>query len=87
MTPWDIKAGQSLACRYRILKMLDGEGAPVQGLKIGETAAGPGFIEGTAVIVKRDTEKELLEVQDIDTYETHVVTYRDVWDIDIAEYK
>jgi len=86
MTPNDITAGESWACRYRITKMLDKDGKPVQNLKIGETAAGPGYVEGIGVIVTRDVDKELLELKDIETQETHVVTFDDVWEIDRAEY-
>lgn len=87
MTPHDITAGESWACRYRITKMLDKNGKPVKNMKIGETAAGPGYVEGTALIQKRDLEKELFEVIDIDTQEVHVVPFADVWDIDRAVYK
>lgn len=87
MTPNDITAGESWACRYRITKMLDENGKPVRNLKIGETAAGPGYVEGIGVIVKRDVNSQLLELKDIQTQETHVVPFDDVWDIDRAEYK
>jgi hypothetical protein len=86
MTPFDITVGESWGCKYRITKMLDKEGKPVTNLQIGETAAGPGAVEGIAVIVKRDSEKQLLELQDIVTKEIHIVAFADVWDIDRAVY-
>lgn len=86
MTPQDITAGESWACRYRITKMLDKDGNPVKNLKIGETAAGPGYVEGTALISKRDVDKGLFELIDIDTQEVHIVPFEDVWDIDRAVY-
>jgi len=82
LTPNDITTGQPWGCRYRVTKMLDKDGVPVKNLQVGQTAAGPGPVEGTAVIKTRDTEKELLELVDIDTQETHIVPYHDVWDID-----
>jgi hypothetical protein len=86
MTPNDITAGESWACRYRVEKMLDKDGNPVKNLQIGETAAGPGYVEGIAVIMKRDAERELLELQDTETQKTYIVPYIDVWDIDKAVY-
>jgi len=86
MTPMDIIPGESWACRYRITKMLDKDGNPVKNLQVGQTAAGPGPVEGIAVIKCRDVEKQLLELRDIETQEEHVVSFDDVWDIDKAVY-
>jgi len=86
MTPLDITTGESWGCKYRITKMLDAQGNPVKNLKVGESAAGPGYVESTAVIKRRDVAKQLLEVIDINTQETHVVAFEDVWDIDRAVY-
>lgn len=86
MTPHDITAGESWACRYRITKMLDKDGKPVRNLQVGDTAAGPGPVEGIGLIVTRDLEKELLELQDLETKQKHVVPFADVWDIDRAVY-
>ena len=84
MTPNDIVAGEMWGCRYRTTRMLDKDGKPVKNLQIGETAAGPGEVTGTAIIRTRDKEKELLELVDLETQEVLVVPYADVWDIDRA---
>jgi hypothetical protein len=36
--------------------------------------------------MKRDAERELLELQDTETQKTYIVPYIDVWDIDKAVY-
>lgn len=84
-TPRDITAGETWACRYRTTVMLGHDDKPVQNLKLGETAKGPGTVEGIGIIKTRDIERELLEVVDIQTQKTHVVAFQDVWDIDRAE--
>lgn len=82
LTPHDITAGEMWGCRYQVTRMLDNEGNPVKDLQIGQTAAGPGPVEGTALIKTRDCEKELLELQDLETKEVFIVPFADVWDID-----
>jgi hypothetical protein len=82
MHPDDIVVGQSWGCRYRVTRMLGEDGTPVRNLQIGQTAAGPGVVEGTAIIKSRDQEKGLLLLADLDTHEEFVVSYADVWDID-----
>ena len=84
-TPRDITAGETWACRYQTKIMLGHDGEPVSNLKPGETAAGPGIVEGVGIIRTRDLEKELFEIIDIQTQRTHVVSFADVWDIDRAE--
>jgi len=87
LTPLDIKPGEHWGCRYRVEKMLDENGVPVKNLQIGDTAAGPGYVEGTAFIKKRDVDKELLEIVDIETSEVYVVPFANVWDIDTVVVK
>ena len=84
LTPYDITAGESWACKYKVTRMLDAEGNPVKNLQIGQSAAGPGEVEGVALIKTRDCEKELLELEDIETHDVFVVPFADVWDIDRA---
>ena len=85
LTPYDITAGEPWGCRYRVTRMLDKEGNPVKNLQVGQTAAGPGSVEGVGIIKTRDFDKELLEVVDVETQEKFVVTFADVWDIDTVE--
>lgn len=84
-TPKDITAGETWACRYRSTVMLGHDDNPVRNLKVGETAKGPGTVEGIAIIKTRDLDKELFELVDVQTAKTHVVSFEDVWDIDRAE--
>lgn len=82
MTPYEITEGEAWGCRYRVTRMLNEDGNPVKNLQVGQTAAGPGSVEGVAIIKTRDTKNERLEVVDVETKETFVVPFVDVWDID-----
>lgn len=82
LTPFDVVEGEAWGCRYRVTRMLDEDGNPVKNLQVGQTAAGPGPVEGVAIIKTRDTTNERLEVVDMETKETFVVPFVDVWDID-----
>lgn len=64
MTPHDIQAGISYACKYTDL-------------------AGK---ECVAVIVKRDSESELLIIRDVETDIEFTARYEDVFDIDTVEW-
>lgn len=61
--------------------MLDQQGNPVKNLQVGQSAAGPGVVEGIGVIKTRDVANQRLELVDIVTKEVFVVAFDNVWDI------
>jgi len=84
----DIPAGESWGCRYRVSTFLDDQGKPIQArLQLGESHPGvPGIWEGIGVIQVRDTERELVQLQDVETLAQYTVRFEDVWDCDTIEW-
>lgn len=82
--PEDITPGETWACKYKTVRMLDDNGKPVVNQRPGDTAAGPGEWTSLGVIVTRDREARRLEVRDLHDATTHVIDYGDAWDIDRA---
>ena len=81
----DIIPGNSYGCQFRITTMLNELGHPVaeeEKLAI----KGPGRYESFGVLVKRDSEKQLVEVYDDEIKRNFVVHWDDIWDIDEIEW-
>jgi hypothetical protein len=87
----EMKSGQSYACKFRVHTFVDENNNPkdTKNLNIGETItdAAPGIYTGFGAISKRDTDKQLLEIVDLDNPGfTWTVSWSDVWDVDTLEY-
>jgi len=82
----DIEVGGSYACKFRATVMLDDLGRPAPNLS-DRPLAGPGVYESLGVIKVRDTEQELVELEDTKTQRTFVVKWEDCWDVDTVEWQ
>jgi hypothetical protein len=82
----DVEVGKSYACRFRATVMLDELGRPAPNLS-DVPLAGPGEYESLGVIKVRDTDQELVELEDTKTSRTFVVPWEDIWDIDTVEWQ
>lgn len=86
----DLTVGESWACRFRTRTFINEQGEPVntRNLNPGDSVDGePGDYEGFGAIAKRDNEKRLVEIVDLehDGF-TWVVSWDDCWDIDTVEW-
>jgi len=82
----DIVPGNSYACKFRVETMLDTMGRPAPNLS-DVPLKGPGLYEGIGVLMQRDTEQELVKLQDEKSKKEFVVPFKDIWDIDTVEWK
>ena len=85
----DIPTGESWGCRFRTTVFLDGDGKPIsaQNLQLGQAHPGePGVYESIGVIQVRDLERELVQLQDIETFNQYTVSFDDIWDVDTIEW-
>jgi hypothetical protein len=86
----DITAGESWACHFRVKTFISEDGKPVdtRDIQIGDPVPGtPGMYEGFGLIAKRDTAKELVEIEDLNVEnKTWIVSWNDCWAVDRAEY-
>ena len=88
MTPWDIEPGKSYACYYTLRDIpLDQWGRPGGLLSLADVPVHRhGDYEGFGIIVTRDLDQELFEIQDDDLKRKFVVPFGDTRDIDTVEY-
>jgi hypothetical protein len=87
----NITAGESWACKFKVKTFLteDGKIFDTRSLSVGEPVKGasPGEYTSIGVITKRDPERRLVELQDIEQdYRTWIVSWDDCWDIDVVEW-
>lgn len=85
----DVPTGESWGCRYKIRTFVDDQGTPVQAqnLQVGQSHPGtPGEYTGIGVIQVRDIERELVQLQDVETLQQHTVSFADIWDLDTIEW-
>ena len=85
----DVTPGNSYACKFRVKNIpLDEYGRPGGMLSMADLpVARRGDYEGIGVLMNRDTEKRLVELQDDRTKKTFVVSFDDIWDVDTVEWK
>jgi hypothetical protein len=81
-----ITPGESYACKFRVVTMLDTLGRPAPNLS-DEPLKGPGVYEGVGILVQRDTEKRLVKLQDEKTGNEFICSWDDCWDVDTVEWK
>ena len=82
----DIIPGESYACKFRVETMLDTLGRPAPNLS-DTPLAGVKSYQGMGVITTRDTEQQLVELQDTLSKKLFVVPYTDIWDVDTVEWQ
>lgn len=84
LTPEQIEAGKSYACKFKIQTMLDDKGRiPVAS---DATLKGVGEYKGFGVIKVRDLDSRLFKVIDSASGRELVIGFEDVYDIDEANY-
>ena len=81
----DVKPGQSYACKFRVETMLDDMGRPAPNLS-DQPLKGKGLYEGLGVLVSRDMNTRLVELEDEKSKKKFVVSFDDIWDIDTVEW-
>lgn len=81
----DITPGESYACKFRVETMLDDLGRPAPNLS-DRPLAGVKMYEGIGVLMQRDTDQELVKLQDEKSRKEFVVPFSDIWDIDTVEW-
>ena len=80
----DIKPGNSYAAKFKVETMLDTYGR-IPGLS-DTPLAGVGMYEGLGVLLARDVDKRLVELQDEKSRKKFVVSYDDIWDVDDVDW-
>lgn len=81
----DITPGESYACKFRVETMLDTMGRPAPNLS-DVPVKGVGMYEGIGVLMQRDTEQRLVKLQDQKSSKEFVVSFDDIWDVDVVEW-
>jgi len=81
----DITPGESYACKFRVETMLDTLGRPAPNLS-DVPVKGVGMYEGLGVLMQRDTEQRLVKLQDQKSSKEFVVSFDDIWDVDLIEW-
>lgn len=82
----DITPGDSYACKYRVVTMLNSAGLPNTSLKIGEAGGTPALYESLGVLMQRDLDNKCVRVKDVDTGVEFVVPFQDIWDVDTVDW-
>lgn len=80
----DIKPGNSYAAKFKVETMLDTFGR-IPGLS-DTPLAGVGVYEGLGVLLARDTDQRLVELQDEKSKKKFVVSFDDIWDVDTIDW-
>ena len=80
----DIKPGNSYAAKFKVETMLDTYGR-IPGLS-DKPLKGVGVYEGIGILLARDTEKRLVELQDEKSKKKFVVSFDDIWDVDDIDW-
>lgn len=81
----DITPGQSYACKFKTKTMLDALGRPAPNLS-DQPLAGVKEYQGLGILMARDMEQRLVDLQDEKSSKTFVVSFDDIWDIDDVDW-
>lgn len=81
----DVKPGNSYACKFKVKTMLDTLGRPAPNLS-DTPLKGEGMYEGVGVLSARDMNTRLVRLIDEKTEKEFVVSFDDIWDIDVVEW-
>lgn len=87
----ELESGASYGCKFRVQTFVDSNGKPysTRHLQPGDAVvdAKPDEYIGFGAISKRDVERKLLEIVDLENQGfTWTVSWHDVWDIDTIEW-
>lgn len=87
----ELRSGESYGCRFRVQTFIDADSKPrsTKNLQPGEVLkdAKPGEYCGFGAISKRDRDRQLLEIVDLENPGfTWTVSWTDVWDVDTIEW-
>jgi hypothetical protein len=85
----NIQEGESWACKFRALQMVDADGKLVDtsGVQPGEAIDGvPKLYESWGVLETRDLEKQLVQVRDNASGRLITCAWEDCWDVDVVDY-
>jgi len=80
----DIEPGKSYAAKFKVETMLDTYGR-IPGLS-DTPLKGVGVYEGLGVLLARDTDQRLVELQDEKSKKKFVVSFDDIWDVDTIDW-
>lgn len=75
----DLEEGKSYACKYKVETFLGDNNLPATP---DNPVSNAGTYEGLGVIIKRDLEQKLVELEDVENKLIFVVDWKDCWDID-----
>ena len=81
----DVTPGESYACKFRVETMLDTLGRPAPNLS-DTPLKGKGMYEGVGVLSARDMSTRLVKLVDEKSSKEFVVSFDDIWDIDVVEW-
>jgi hypothetical protein len=81
----DITPGETYACKFRVTVMLDELGRPAPNLS-DTPLKGEGEYEGLGVLTQRDLQSRLVRLHDDASKRDFVVSFDDIWDIDVVEW-
>ena len=81
----DITPGESYACKFRVVTMLDTFDRPAPNLS-DTPLKGPGVYEGVGILKQRDIDQRLVVLVDQNSNREFVVSFDDIWDIDTIEW-
>jgi len=84
----DLTAGESWACKFKVMTFLDNDGQIVDAkLNVGEKHPGaPGVYEGLGIIKVRDLENNLVKLIDVASNKEFCVDWDNCWDPDTIEW-
>lgn len=82
----DITPGETYACKFRVTVMLDTLGRPAPNLS-DTPLKGEGEYEGLGVLMQRDLQTRLVRLHDDASKRDFVVSFDDIWDIDVVEWQ
>jgi len=81
----DVVPGNSYACKFKVKTMLDNLGRPAPNLS-DQPLRGEGMYESVGVLSARDMNTRLVRLVDEKTEKEFVVSFDDIWDIDVVEW-
>lgn len=82
----DITPGETYACKFRVTVMLDQLGRPAPNLS-DTPLKGEGEYQGVGVLMQRDLQSRLVRLHDDSSKRDFVVSFDDIWDIDVVEWQ
>ena len=82
----DITPGETYACKFRVTVMLDSLGRPAPNLS-DTPLKGEGEYQGVGVLMQRDLQSRLVRLHDDASKRDFVVSFDDIWDIDVVEWQ